>query len=160
MSRPSLRLLRTGGPVAVTDESTAKKKMRTLQQFGRHVTRPRTFKSILRVSNSRLFRSFPGRLPARPPPPLPLYSTICDAARADVIAAAERRCRRPLRRNPESFRPFEERPDRGRIPRRTSTGRRLAHLLEHVAHLLQGDVRTCRTHRGNQHRQTVVLPSS
>ena len=63
----------------------------------------------------------------------------------------------PLRRKPQSFCSIQARLDRGRIPRRTSTGRRLAHLLEHAAHLLQGDVRTRRPHRGDQDRQAVVL---
>ena len=66
----------------------------------------------------------------------------------------------PTRRNPQSFRPIKERLDGGRVPRRTSTGRRLAHFLEHAAHLLQGDARTCSPHRGNQDRQAVVHPSS
>ena len=100
--------------------------------------------------------------PSQTGTPLPFQSPVCHAARSDLIAAAERRCRCSPRRNPQSFRPIKERLDRRRIPRRASAGRRLAHLLEHAAHLLQGNARTRRTHRGNQYRrvlQSVGQPS-
>ena len=66
-------------------------------------------------------------------------------------------CLCPLGRKTQPFRPIKERLDGGRIPGRAPAGRRLAYLLEHVAHLLKRDVRTRRSHRGHQRREAIVF---